>query len=644
YGGINFSGKAITLQSTDPNDWDVVAATVIDGNGATNGVLFNSGEGSGSVLTGLTVTGDTYGIYCNDTSPTISKCIIRDNSVRGIDSYDGAPIIINNKIYNNGDVSVYFHSPTTGTIVSNNLIHDANYGIIILGLDGTATVSNNTLVRITKRGIARVSGTSPTITNCIVWDCNDDLYGCSVTYSCIQDGDTGTGNLSSYPFFADYDANDFHLTWNSPCINKGDPNGNYDGQTDIDNENRVFEEQYYSNRADMGADEFDSINENLVQNPGFELSGGGLTGGGDPDVPLYWLERLLSAISIDSTEYHSDGNSCKNICSGSSWVGLYSDFIPVDINKTYTFSAWVKGQTGNEDLLIHWQEHPDDSGSPNSGTCHYLYANEPATTYWRRWHKMLEPGDTDANTRFISMELLGKASEGTIWFDDVNVTENIPEFLPAYGCVNEPNLAFTIKFGGIEKNTYCTSGAMSDPCTDQDDNNITYRVKTGKNLYVSIPAFNIDPTTGLPLTPMLLEIMYKDTTSKTDMGILSRYGSINLDPNYEGIEPNDPSKYIAHLGDSNDNKWKYIQCAFQKSDYQLLRAINGIFNIVIASLSSTYELPISYISLRAITQEDYDALINKQRDMKGFYELELPEDNPSNPNYADPDLTVFVRD
>ncbi|GAI61123.1 unnamed protein product, partial [marine sediment metagenome] len=32
YENINFLGKAITVRSTDPNDPNVVAATIIDGN------------------------------------------------------------------------------------------------------------------------------------------------------------------------------------------------------------------------------------------------------------------------------------------------------------------------------------------------------------------------------------------------------------------------------------------------------------------------------------------------------------------------------------------------------------------------------------------------------------------------------------
>jgi hypothetical protein len=94
---INFLGKAITVRSTDPNDPNIVAATIIDCNGTEanphRGFTFNHGEEPNSVLAGLTITngygpnipGVSYGscggaILCNDCSPTISHCNITGNS------------------------------------------------------------------------------------------------------------------------------------------------------------------------------------------------------------------------------------------------------------------------------------------------------------------------------------------------------------------------------------------------------------------------------------------------------------------------------------------------------------------------------------------------------------------------------------
>jgi len=105
YENINFLGKAITVRSTDPNDPNVVAATIIDGNqpddpNKASVVTFNNGEDANSVLSGFTITGGTGswllvswefkglrwnrcggGLVCyNMSAPTISKNVFTGNT------------------------------------------------------------------------------------------------------------------------------------------------------------------------------------------------------------------------------------------------------------------------------------------------------------------------------------------------------------------------------------------------------------------------------------------------------------------------------------------------------------------------------------------------------------------------------------
>jgi hypothetical protein len=85
---IDFLGKTITVQSTEPNNPNIIAATIIDCNGTEaephRGFYFDSGEGKNSVLDGFTITnGCAYpggAIRCRySSSPTIINCIIRGN-------------------------------------------------------------------------------------------------------------------------------------------------------------------------------------------------------------------------------------------------------------------------------------------------------------------------------------------------------------------------------------------------------------------------------------------------------------------------------------------------------------------------------------------------------------------------------------
>ncbi len=90
---IDFLGKAITVRSTDPNDPNIIAATIIDCNGTEDnphrGFYFHDEEDANSVLSGLTVTSgyvymdDGAGIYCDLASPTISNCVISGNIAEG---------------------------------------------------------------------------------------------------------------------------------------------------------------------------------------------------------------------------------------------------------------------------------------------------------------------------------------------------------------------------------------------------------------------------------------------------------------------------------------------------------------------------------------------------------------------------------
>ena len=83
---INFSGKAITVRSTDPNDPVVVMATIIDGNGLGSVVTCTLGEGLNTVLSGFVITGGggplvTGGGMNNfASSPTVTNCTFTGNS------------------------------------------------------------------------------------------------------------------------------------------------------------------------------------------------------------------------------------------------------------------------------------------------------------------------------------------------------------------------------------------------------------------------------------------------------------------------------------------------------------------------------------------------------------------------------------
>jgi len=240
------ANKNITLKSTDPENMETVAATIIDASNRTYGLitLINS-----SVIYGLTFKNALTGIKDSGGSATIKNCIIEDNTNQGVFVnyvYNGTKVF-NNIIRNNGYGIYSFHAKVEA---KNNIIYSNGSGIRIGELSYSALLRNNTIVNNNDYGIyVSTDSTAPVISNCIIWNSNVALQNCTATYSCYSNA-SGSGNISSDPSFVDSNNNDFRLSLQSPCLNAGDSSQSYTGELDYEGNPRVE-----LGIVDIGADE-----------------------------------------------------------------------------------------------------------------------------------------------------------------------------------------------------------------------------------------------------------------------------------------------------------------------------------------------------------------------------------------------------
>ncbi len=283
---IDYKGLAITIRSADPNNPNIVAATIIDCQGSESeshsGFYFHNGENPDSVLDGLTITNGYAsgnwpkdcggGILCRYSDPTIRNCMIINNTADlsggGMDNYYSNPTLINcmfignSAIGNTGGGIRNNHSISTVTncIFSGNTAIDYGGGIHCYDSNMIVTHCTFTKNSASYGGALSISSSSPTVTNSILWaDMPQEIYvnnsTPAVTYCDVQNSFPGTGNINMDPCFAAPDNNDFHLFWSSPCFNAGDPGFTTDSNNvDIDGEQRM---RY--GRVDMGVDELFQI-------------------------------------------------------------------------------------------------------------------------------------------------------------------------------------------------------------------------------------------------------------------------------------------------------------------------------------------------------------------------------------------------
>ncbi|MDP8240375.1 MAG: choice-of-anchor D domain-containing protein, partial [Candidatus Hatepunaea meridiana] len=273
---INFNGKDIVVMG-NPDD---PGECIIDGGGEGTVVTFENGETDAAVLDGFTIRNGNAdaggGIVVWDGDPILQNLIVTGNEARVggglfINASDlilrnslvhsntgrtnGAGMVIqashgeriptiedvvirdNNSQYGGG-IHFYQSEGILNRVAIYNNSADGSNGGGIHCTQSSPEINNCTVSRNTSNtapgGIFSYSSSNPVITNSIFWE-NDynemsaeANSGFTVSYSDVQSGWEGEGNIDDDPLFADPDQGDFNLTEDSPCIDAGNPESDED--------------------------------------------------------------------------------------------------------------------------------------------------------------------------------------------------------------------------------------------------------------------------------------------------------------------------------------------------------------------------------------------------------------------------------
>ncbi len=227
----------LTIRSTNPQDSAVVSLTSATGDGTAAVVTLAPGSALRS-LQGLTITGGADGIVCAGAKLSLSSCVITGHRDCGIEVSQESTLNLDHCLVAGNGGAGLSSVPVKGRRLVYSKVNLAH-----------CTITQN-------RGCA-LDGEEITVTNSIL--CSNGLTtgniqskssNVAISYSDIQDGFTGPGNIDADPLFVTsgtwtdpntYVAGDYHLQskaghWNpktlawildevtSLCIDAGDPN------------------------------------------------------------------------------------------------------------------------------------------------------------------------------------------------------------------------------------------------------------------------------------------------------------------------------------------------------------------------------------------------------------------------------------
>jgi subtilisin family serine protease len=218
YENIYLGGRNITLTGTEPNDFNVVSATIINGDTDNNpetmsGRVINLAgtKDTTCCIRGLTITGGSTnakggGIYGAGTRPKISNCIINNNSAldRGGGLYDcDGPIkncAVTGNLAKDGGGFHYCEGPITNCTITENMANYRGGGLFDCGGEFICYGSNDCVFTITNCIVSKnLASSGAGMYNNLA---NPSLLSCTLSNNIASEFGGGVYNYASSPTFA----------------------------------------------------------------------------------------------------------------------------------------------------------------------------------------------------------------------------------------------------------------------------------------------------------------------------------------------------------------------------------------------------------------------------------------------------------
>jgi hypothetical protein len=269
------------------------------------------------------------GVYCTSGSSTLERCAVKNNSAYSGGGISGGNLRIDACTITENEALHYGGGVQGGAILTNSVIAGNDTELHGGGLYGSGVLTNCTFFANTAGDLGGglyASSSGTTLTNCVVWQNTSDgsvlnpiSYGAAenrpvVTYSDVQGGYSGDGNINEYPYFLDASGSgadywDLRLQCDSPCVDVGNNDAPEITSHDLDGRPRIFDCNGGAVPVvDMGAFEFPFHRSQLERGTVSPSSG-------DPNTWFRFsvdyhhpdgLEPMIKNVVINGTAYPMD--------------------------------------------------------------------------------------------------------------------------------------------------------------------------------------------------------------------------------------------------------------------------------------------------------------------------------------------------